>query len=215
MENSNRCYVARCAGRLVSMEDGLQQVQSLDAERPVGQFFFALPKEADTEWIFIDGSYVRVHQHASGSRRGEYRAIGKSHGGPTTKIHMASDAHGNPLCIEITGGQVHDSQVAPQLIEQVQGEILIADKGYDSEAIREKARSKNMIPVIPKRSNSKTPDKDFDVQLYRNRHVIENLFAKLKHYKGIAMRSDKLARNFKAAVTYVCTFLWLKLLATK
>ena len=94
---------------------------------------------------------------------------------------MASDAHGNPLCIEITGGQVHDSQVAPQLIDQVQGEILIADKGYDSESIREKARSKNMVPVIPKRSNNKNPDKDFDLQLYRNRHVIENLFAKLKH----------------------------------
>lgn len=56
--------------------------------------------------------------------------------GPTTKIHMAADAHGNPLCIEITGGQVHDSQAAPTLIEQVQGEILIADKGYDSEAFK-------------------------------------------------------------------------------
>lgn len=181
----------------------------------MGQIFFALQKEADTEWIFIDGSYVRVHQPASGSRRGENRAIGKSHGGPTTKIHMASDAHGNPLCIEITGGQVHDSQVAPQLIDQVQGEILIADKGYDSESIREKARSKNMIPVIPKRSNNKNLDKGFDLQLYRNRHVIENLFAKLKHYKAIAMRADKLARNFKATVTYVCTFLRLKLLAAK
>ena len=187
----------------------------MDTKRTLGQIFFAIPKEADTEWIFIDGSHIRVHQHASGSRRGEYRAIGKSSGGPTTKIHMASDAHGNPLCIEITGGQVHDSQVAPQLIDQVSGEVLIADKGYDSESIREKARSKNMIPIIPKRSNNKNPDKDFDLQLYRNRHVIENLFAKIKHYKAIAMRADKLARNFKASITYVCTFLWLKLLATK
>ncbi len=193
------------------MENGLQQIQSLDPERTLGQFFFAIPKEADSEWIFIDGSHVRVHQHASGSRRGEYRAIGKSPGGPTTKIHMASDAHGNPLCLEITGGgggggRVHNSQVAPQLIDQISGEILIATKGYDSESIREKARSKNMIPFIPKRSNNKNPDKDFDLQLYRNRHVIENLFAKLKHYKAIAMRADKLAQNFKAAITYVCTF---------
>ena len=158
---------------------------------------------------------MRVHQHGSGSRRGEYRGIGKSHGGPTTKIHMASDSHGNPLCFEITGGQVHDSQVAQALINQVSGEFLIADKGYDSEAIREYARSKNMIPIIPKRSNNKNPDKDFDLQLYRNRHVIENLFAKLKHYKSIAMRADKLARNFKAVVTFACTFLWLKLHAIK
>ena len=158
---------------------------------------------------------MRVHQHASGSRREEHRAIGKSHGGPTTKIHMASDAHGNPLCFEVTGGQVHDSQVAPQLIHQVQGEYLIADKGYDSEFIRNCARENNLTPVIPKRSNSKTLDKDFDLQLYRSRHVIENLFAKLKHYNGVAMRADKLARNFEAAVTIVCTFLWLKLLASK
>lgn len=110
--------------------------------RACGMNFFALRKEADTEWVFIDGSYVRAHQHAHGARRGEYSAIGKSRGGPTTKIHLAADAHGNPLCIEITGGQVHDSQAAPILIESVDGENLIADKGYDSEEIREKARSK-------------------------------------------------------------------------
>jgi transposase len=128
---------------------------------------------------------------------------------------MATDSHGNPLCFEITGGQVHDIQVATKLIDQVQGEFLIADKGYDSEAIRDYARSKNMIPIIPKKSNSKNPDKNFDLQLYRNRHVIENLFAKLKHYKSIAMRADKLARNFKAIVTFVCTFLWLKIQVRK
>lgn len=90
-------------------------------------------------WIFLDGSYVLVHQHASGARCGEYRAIGKSHGGPPTKIHVAADAHGNPLCIEVTGGKAHDSQVAGQLIEQVDGENLIADKGYDSKEIRKKS----------------------------------------------------------------------------
>lgn len=187
----------------------------MGTKRLVGRFFFALRKEADTEWIFIDGSYVRAHQHASGARRGEYRAIGTSRGGPTTKIHMAADAHGNPLCIEITGGQVHDSQAAPTLIEQVQGEILIADKGYDSEAIREKARSKNMIPIIPKRSNNKTPNPEYDKHLYKNRHLVENLFARLKHFRSIAMRFEKLARNFKAVVTFASTFIWLKLQAIK
>ncbi len=53
-----------------------------------GIIFFALRKEVDTEWIFIDGSYVRVHQHGSGSRRREHRGIGRSHGGPTTKIQI-------------------------------------------------------------------------------------------------------------------------------
>lgn len=58
---------------------------------------------------------------------------------------------------------MHDSQVAGQLIDQVSGEHLVADKGYDSEEIREKARTKNMVPVIPKRSNSKTPNPEFDL----------------------------------------------------
>ena len=70
--------------------------------------FFALRKEADTEWVFLDGSYIRAHQHAQGARRGESRAIGKSRAGYTAKIHMGADAYGNPLDFEITGGQVHN-----------------------------------------------------------------------------------------------------------
>lgn len=124
---------------------------------------------------------------------------------------MATDAHGNPLCLEITGGQVHDSQVAATLIDQVQGENLIADKRYDSEEIREKARSKNMVPIIPKRSNSKTPNPEFDKDIYKNRHVIENLFAKLKHFRSISTRFEKLARNFKSVIFFACTIHWLKL----
>jgi transposase len=124
---------------------------------------------------------------------------------------VAADAHGNPLSIEITGGQVHDSQVAGLLIDQVNGDNLIADKGYDSEEIRNKARSKNMVPIIPKRSNSKTPNPEFDEHIYKNRHVVENLFARLKHFRSISTRFEKLARNFKAVVMFACTIHWLKL----
>lgn len=161
--------------------------------------------------MFIDGSYIRVHQHGSGARRGEHRAIGTSRGGPTTKIHIAADAHGNPLYIEITGGQVHDAKVADVIIDNIEGQYFIGDKGYDSEEIREKARSKNMIPIIPKRSNNKTPNPEFDSHLYKNRHLVENLFARLKHFRSIATRFEKLARNFKAMLLFACTFLWLKL----
>ena len=161
--------------------------------------------------MFIDGSYIRAHQHAQGARRGEYRAIGKSRGGPTTKIHMAADAHGNPLYFEITGGEVHDSKAAKRVIEQIEGEALIADKGYDSDKIREQARSKNMTPIIPRKANSKKLNPEFDRHLYKSRHLVENLFARLKHFRGIATRFEKLARNFKAMVLFACIFLWLKL----
>ena len=65
----------------------------------MGSIFFDLRGEIDTEWVFADGSHVRAHQHASG----EERAIARSCGGATTKIHVAADAHGNPIDFEITG----------------------------------------------------------------------------------------------------------------
>jgi hypothetical protein len=130
--------------------------QSMGEGRTVGQIFFSLRGDVDSEWIFADGSYVRAHQHASGARRGGERAIGQSRGGPTTKIHMACDAHGNPIDFEITGGEVHDARVAPEVIRKVGGgENFIADKGYDSEEIRQQARDRGMNPVIPRKSNSK------------------------------------------------------------
>ena len=165
----------------------------------------------DTEWVFTDGSYVRAHQHASGARRGEERAIGRSSGGLTSKIHLCADAHGNPVDFEITGGEVHDSQVAPELIEKIEADYWIADKGYDSDEIRECARKKGMKPIIPRRSNSHKTNPEFDKHLYKIRHLVENLFAKLKHFRSIATRFEKLARNFKAMVFIACAFIWLKL----
>ena len=124
---------------------------------------------------------------------------------------MAADAHGNPLYFEITGGEVHDSKAAKTIIEQIEGETLIADKDYDSDKIREQARSKKMIPIIPRKSNSKKPNPEFDKHLYKSRLLVENLFARLKHFRGIATRFEKLARNFKAMVLFACIFIWLKL----
>ena len=178
----------------------------------MGGIFFELRGEMDTEWVFADGSYVRAHQHASGARHGEERAIGKSRGGATTKIHMAADAHGNPVDFTVTGGEVHDAKAAPELINKIKvAENLIADKGYDSEAIREQVRQAGMNPVIPRKSNSTKPNPEFDAHLYKQRHLVENLFARLKHFRSIATRFEKLARNFKAILFLACTFIWLKL----
>ena len=176
-----------------------------------GRIFFKLRGILDKEWVFIDGSYIRAHQHASGARRGEDRAIGRSRGGATTKIHLAVDAHGHPIDFEITGGEVHDSQVASDLIELVgEADYLIADKGYYSEHIREVARNHRMTPIIPRKSNSKKPNIDFDHYLYRLRHLVENAFARLKHFRGIATRFEKLARNYKSMLFLACLFIWCK-----
>ena len=152
-----------------------------------------------------------MHQHASGARNGFERAIGQSRGGRTTKIHLATDANGLPIDFKITGGQVHDSQVAEQLIEAVEeADYLIADKGYDAETIRIFIKNKNMIPIIPMRSNSKRLNKEFDKYLYRLRHLVENAFARLKHFRAIATRFDKLARNYQSMIYIACMFIWCK-----
>jgi transposase len=152
-----------------------------------------------------------VHQHASGARHGFERAIGQSRGGRTTKIHLATDANGLPIDFKITGGDVHDSQVAKQLIDTV-GEAtdLIAEKGYDAEHIRICAKNKNMTPIIPLRSNSKRSNKEFDKYLYKLRHLVENAFARLKHFRAIATRFDKLARNYKSMIRIACIFICCK-----
>lgn len=124
---------------------------------------------------------------------------------------MACDAHGNPIDFEVTGGEVHDATAAPQIISTVKGaESFIADKAYDSEAIREQARAEGMNPVIPRRSNSKKPNPEFDSHLYKMRHLVENLFARLKHFRSVATRFEKLARNFRSIVYIACSLIWIK-----
>ncbi len=166
--------------------------------------------EPDLEWTFIDGSYAKAHQHSAGAASGDDEAIGKSRAGNTSKIHLAVDAHGLPIEFEITGGQVNDCMVAPELIARLpQVETIIADKGYDSERIRETIESQGAKSVIPRKRNSVKGNADLDRELYRYRHLVENTFARLKHYRAVASRFDKLKRNYESVVAMACMILWL------
>jgi transposase len=79
--------------------------------------------ELDDKWNFIDGTYVKAHQHSSGGIEArEEKTIDRSRGGNTTKIHMLTDAHGNPNTFDITTGAAHDVSSAPKLVEQSTGE---------------------------------------------------------------------------------------------
>lgn len=172
--------------------------------------FNALVIEPDLEWEFIDGSLVKAHQHSSGAIQGEVTAIGKSVAGNTTKIHMAVDACGLPIHFRLTGGEVHDCKEAPQLVAELpDAGYIVADKGFDSEELRTLIRNKGAIPVIPRKSNSKVGNDDMDWGLYKYRHLVENVFARLKHFRAIATRYDKLKRNFEGSLALACAFLWL------
>ena len=145
------------------------------------RLFKKLISEPDFEWIFIDGSIVKAHQHSAGASSKADEAIGKSKGGNTSKIHLAVDSYGLPIEFTITGGQLHDSKAAKPLIGKLpKAKYIIADKGYDSEAIREQVRKRSSIPNIPRKSNSKIGNDDIDWCLYKYRHLVENAFEKLK-----------------------------------
>jgi transposase len=175
------------------------------------QLFKILKVETDWEWSSMDGTIVRAHQHASGAANGAEAAIGTSRGGKTTKIHMLCDSHGNPVFFEITEGQVHDMKMAEALLIHCQPGSLINDKGYDSDSLRGSARAKGIFPIIPRRENSVKPNSEFDSDMYKLRHLIENLFARLKHFRAFSTRYDKLKRNFSATVSIACSMVWLRL----
>ena len=86
--------------------------------------------------------------------------------------------------------------------------MLIADKGYDSQIIRDKGETLGMSVIIPRRKNSIKGIEGLDWHLYKLRHLVENA-SRLKHYRAVATRYDKLARNYESIVSLACAFLWL------
>ncbi|ETZ07787.1 putative transposase for insertion sequence element [Holospora obtusa F1] len=126
-----------------------------------------------------------------------------------TKVHLAVNAHGIPVRIIITDGTTADCTQAWQLISDIAAEYLLADKGYDSDAIVAQAQSQGqgMTVVIPSRKNRKV-HKSYDKDLYKLRHLVKNAFLHLKRWRGTASRYAKNVRSFLAAVQIRCIALW-------
>jgi transposase len=115
-----------------------------------------------------------------------------------------------PLRIVITAGTCADCTQAGTLIEGMDAGHLLADRGYDSDAIVEQARQQGMQAVIPPRKNRKNP-RSYDRHLYKHRHLVENAFLHLKRWRGIATRYAKNTASFLAAVQIRCLVLWLSI----
>jgi transposase len=126
--------------------------------------------------------------------------VGHSRGGLTTKIHARVDAKGRPICLLISPGNDHDVSCASALLEGLEdGAIVIADKGYDANRVRCCIRDHGAIPNIPNRSN-RTRKFRWKKTLYRQRNHVERFFNKLKQFRRIATRYDKLGATFLAFI---------------
>ena len=135
--------------------------------------------------------------------------MGRSRGGLTTKIHLLVDGLGRPLRFLLSPGQAADISSAPALVKGMKAKGVIADKGYDSRAFRDLIRSKRMRIVIPS-TKSRRRRIPYNRVAYRERNLVERCFNKLKHFRRVATRYDRLDCHFLALIHLASTMIWLR-----
>ena len=171
--------------------------------RVFDQIFEALSQDADFEYVIVDGTIVRVHQHGTGASGGtQNQAIGRSRGGLTTKIVALVDALGNLVRFVLLPGQRHDSVGVAPLLTELDFAALLADKAFDSDVFRTELADRGAMAVIPPKAN-RAIRMPYDVEMYKWRHLVENFFCKLKEFRRIATRYDKTDESFKAMIHLV------------
>ena len=165
----------------------------------------------------IDFTIVRAHQHAAGVKGGikMREALGRSRGGFSTKIHLRTNAKGDPLTFDVTGGEAHEVKGYDALMElhDVDPDRLLGDKGYDSDDIRNDLVERGIEPVIPPRSNRKTQI-EYDREAYKRRNLIERCVNRLKQFRRIATRYEKTARAYLSRLCIAAARLWIKTVNT-
>jgi transposase len=139
----------------------------------------------------------------------ENQALGRSRGGFSTKIHACVDALGNPLRFLLTGGQHHDITQAEGLLADFEIERVIADRSYDAEEFLRFIAAKEAEAVIPPRKNRKEP-RESDHHLYKEQHLIECFFKKIKHYRRLFSRFEKLDQRLLGFPSFAGTLIWLR-----
>jgi transposase len=136
--------------------------------------------------------------------------MARSRGGLTTKIHVLVDGNGNPIVLKLSEGQAHDGRSAADMLDRLgDGQILLADRAYDSDAVRATLSKRGAwanIKPMPHRVNVPA----FSPWLYRYRNLVERFFNKLKHFRAVATRFEKHDANFLALVKLAATRIWIR-----
>lgn len=137
------------------------------------------------------------------------QALGRSRGGFSTKIHVTVDGLGNPLRLHLTAGQRHDIIKAHDLIVDLEFDYVIADRSYGAKGFRDEISASGAEAVIPPRKNAKEP-LEYDEWRYRERHLIECFIGKIKHFRRVFSRYDKLASRYLGFLHLTSVLIWLR-----
>ena len=160
-------------------------------------------------------AYDRRFLYQSSPSRSRSKGRQPSHGahkrGLNTKIHLAVDSFGMPVRVIVTDGTVADCSQAGELIDGIDADYLLADRGYDTDNVVKQVTEAEIEVFIPPKKNRKKQRK-YDKNIYENRHHVENTFLKLKQWRGIATRYAKKSSSFIASVQICAMFMWLYIL---
>lgn len=165
-------------------------------------FYFLVSKARKGAPAMLDSTVAKAHRTSASLRSDKApREIGRSVGGLTTKIHLIANSEKIPLDFSLTGGQVNDAKEGIKIIRKnfFRFKILLADRAYDTDKIREDLRKAGKQARIPPKSNRKN-SAEYDKKLYKERSVIEIMFGRLKDWLGIAMRQCRCSHIFNSAV---------------
>ncbi len=167
--------------------------------------------DPDLQQVMLDSTIVRAHACAAGAAEStaEQEALGRSRGGFTTKVHALTDALGYPLRFILTPGQKADIGEAERLMAGIEADAAIGDKGYDADAFIQGLEDRGITPVIPPRSHRNHP-RPCDWHVYKERHLIECFFNKIKHYRRVFSRFEKTAQNYLAFLHFSAFLIWTR-----
>ena len=198
--------------RLWAADHRLQSLQPLEPPRALGP---------DLRRTGRSGGSRRGHQYRLDRRPGaslgawrkrgaKVQGIGRSRGGPTTKIHALTDGCGRAVALLLTPGNSADISAAPSLLAARSApRRLIADKGYDANSLRRTLQAQQTEAVIPSTTSRKRPI-PYDRQAYRQRNRIERAFCSLKDFRRIATRYEQTPQAFMSILCLVSAFIWTK-----
>ena len=168
-----------------------------------------LARRASGRLRHLDCSPIKLHRQGANPAGGQQaQAMGRTKGGLNTKLSALVDRHGRAVALSLAPGAQHDQHAVIPVLHQRRGRRVVADKGFDSDVFRRKLRSRHAQPCLPPRHGRRHPA-SYHRGYYRARHHVENFFGRIKAYRRVSTRYEKLAATFLAFVLFAAILDWL------